>query len=166
MIAEIAIIVSIISVLIAGLSLGWNIYRDIIIKPKVKIKLSISTILQQGTRSRPEYVSIEATNFGPGVIKLSMIEMKNSDWQRRLLRKEEYAVVIEDYTNPISAKLPNKLDVGDKITLLLPYDQECLLNRGWSHVGIRDYFGCVHWASSKEVKSANQKWQEDFGEHN
>ena len=74
--SEIAIGISIISVLIAGLSLGWNIYRDVILKANVKISFAIMTLVQVGISARPEYVNITATNFGPGPVNLSMIEIK------------------------------------------------------------------------------------------
>lgn len=91
-----------------------------------------------------------------------MIQMKNSSWWKKVLRKEEFAVVIHDYENPLSEQLPRKLEVGEKIDLLLPYNGECLLHKGWSHVGISDYFGRTHWARRKDVTEANKKWQKDF----
>lgn len=163
--SEIAIIISIISVLLAGLSLGWNIYRDVVLKAKIKVSFSISTIVQQGDSTpRPEYVTITATNFGPGAVNLSMIEIKKSSWWKWLLRKEERAAMIHDYENPLSGQLPHKLEVGEKINLFLPFDESCFLKEEWSHVGINDYFGRTHWARRKDVKAATQKWKERFGQ--
>ena len=163
--AEIAIIISIISVQVAGLSLGWNIYRDVVLKAKVNISFGISTIVQRGGSDRPMYVNITATNFGPGAVNLSMVEVKNSSWWKWLLRKEEHAVVIHDYENPLSGQLPHKLEVGEKINLLFPYDENCFLKEGWSHIGVNDYFGRTHWASKKDVKAATQKWKKKFGQN-
>lgn len=91
-----------------------------------------------------------------------MVQMKDSSWWRWLLRKEKYAVVIHDYTNPLSGQLPYKLEVGAKFDLLFPYDAKCMLKNGWSHIGISDYFGRTHWAKSKQVKEAINKWKKDF----
>ncbi len=162
--SEIAIGISILSVLIAGLSLGWNIYRDVVLKAKVRISFAIMTLVQRGVSARPEYISITATNFGPGAVNLSMIEIKNSSWWRWLLRKVQRAAVIEDYENPISGKLPHKLEVGEKLNLLLPFNAQCFLKEGWSHVGVNDYFGRTHWARKKDVNVANQKWKKRFGQ--
>ncbi len=68
--AEIAIVISIMSVMIAGLSLGWNIYRDIVLKAKVKVSFGIVMLVSRGGSARPEYVNVTATNFGPGSVKL------------------------------------------------------------------------------------------------
>ena len=163
--AELAIVISIFSVAIAGLSLGWNIYRDIVLKAKIKISFGIRTIVQHGVEERPEYVIITATNHGPGSAKLSMVQMKNSSWWRWLFRKEKYAVIIHDYTNPLSGQLPHKLEVGEKIDILFPYNEECMLKNGWSHIGISDYFDRNHWAKSKQVKEAVEKWKKDFGKN-
>lgn len=161
--AEIAIIISIISAAIAGTSLGWNIYRDEVLKAKIKISFGVRTIIQYGNPARPEYVNITATNYGPGSVNLSMVQMKDSSWWRWLFRKEKYAVVIHDFNNPLSGQLPHRLEVGEKIDLLFHYNADCMLKNGWSHIGISDYFGRTHWAKSKQVKEAIDRWNKDFG---
>ena len=160
--AQIAIIISVISATIAGLSLGWNIYRDVILKAKVIIGISIVDIVEQGNPDVQLSINIAATNHGPGPVKLSMIQVKNSSWWRWLFRQEEYGIVLQDQTNPVSGKLPHKLEVGDSIDILLPYDNDCFLSHGWSHVGLNDYFGRVHWAPSKKVKVSVKQWKKDF----
>jgi hypothetical protein len=163
--AEIAIIISIISAAIAGLSLGWNIYREVVLKAKIKISFGIRTIIQYGNPVRPEYVNISATNHGPGSVNLSMVQMKDSSWWRWLFRKEKYAAVIHDFKNPLSGQLPHRLEVGEKIDLLFHYNGDCMLKNGWSHIGISDYFGRTHWAESKQVKEAIDRWNKDFGKN-
>lgn len=160
--AQIAIVISLISATTAGLSLGWNIYRDVILKAKIIIGISVVNIVEPGNPAAQSSISISATNHGPGSVKLKMIHVKNSSWWRWLLRKEKYGVVLQDQTNPDSWKLPHKLEVGDSIDIFLPYDNECFLSYGWSHVGINDYFGRVHWAPSKEIKTSIKQWKKDF----
>lgn len=161
--STIAIIVSIFSVGVAGLSLGWNIYRDVILKPKVDIMFGVRTIIAEALPHRPEYVVITATNFGPGSVNISMIQARNSSFWKRFIRKTKRAVIIHDYTNPLSAKLPAKLEMGDKIDLLLPYDKECLLKEEWTHIGVFDYYGNSHWAPKRHVKEARIHWLKDHG---
>jgi len=161
--AEIAIFISLFSACIAAVSLGWNIYRDIVLKAKVHIDFGIRTIIQHGNDERPQYVIITATNHGPGVINLSMVQMKVTSFFKWLFRKAKYAVVMHDYTNPLSGQLPHRLEVGEKIDILFPYDRDCLLHSGCSHVGISDYYGRNHWAKKQQVKEAVEQWQKDFG---
>ena len=160
--AEIALIISIVSALIAMLSLGWNIYRDIILKAKVRIDFGIKMIVQYLNPDRPEYIIITATNHGPGAVTLSMVYAKISSWWKWVLRKEKFAVVMHDFLNPKSGQLPHKLEVGEGIDLLFHYNADCLLKEGFTHVGIRDSFGRIHWAKSKNVREAVQRWERDF----
>jgi len=162
-IEHIAILISIISVLIASISLGWNIYRDVVLKAKVVVTFNVVHIIHETLPNKPQYLSLTATNFGPGPVNMSMICAKEAQLWRRLLRKTRHAVITPDYTNPMSAKLPHKVEVGDKIDLLLPYDKDCFLGSVFTHVGISDYFGRIHWAPWKQLKGAYKKWGEDFG---
>ncbi|MEW8338194.1 MAG: hypothetical protein AB2596_21470 [Candidatus Thiodiazotropha sp.] len=161
--AQVAIFISIVSACIAGISLGWNIYRDVIIKPKVDITFGVRTIVTVGSDDHPKYVIITATNFGPGATTISMIQARYAPLWRKLIRKVRNAVIIHDYENPLSGQLPSKLEVGDKIDLLLPYDENCLLKEEWTHIGVWDYFGKSHWAKVRHIKEARERWLRDFG---
>jgi hypothetical protein len=161
--AEFALLVSIFSVVIASLSLGWNIYRDVVLKARVDVSFAVVTLIDQSRRDRPQYLNIKATNFGPGVVTLSTIVVKDSRLWTRLMRQPRYAIITPDYTNPLSAKLPAKLEAGDKIELLLPYDKEAFLKERFNRVGLSDYFGRIHWARIREFKRARETWHKDFG---
>ena len=161
-IEQVAIIISIFSAGVALISIGWNIYRDVILKAKVRVTFGIRIIIHDTMPGRPKFVAITATNFGPGTINLSMIQAKHAPLWRRIFRKVEYAVIMYDYTNLMSTRLPAKVEPGDRIDLFLPYDVDCLLNREWTHVGIDDYFGRHHWAPRKQIKKARKEWLEEF----
>lgn len=158
----IALIISIFSVLVASLSLGWNIFRDVILKAKVDVTFAVVFIIHQSLPGRPQYLNIKATNFGPGPITISTICVREAPLWRRILRKVRFAIVTADYANSMSAKLPAKIDVGDKIELLLPYDNDCFLKSPFTDVGVSDYYGRIHWVSRKEFKRARATWIKDF----
>lgn len=160
---QLALIVSVVSALIASLALGWNIYRDVVLKPKVVVSFSIVLIVHETLPHRPQYMNIRATNFGPGAVTLSSIVARNAPLWRRILRKVEYAFITPDYTNALSARLPAKLETGDKVELLLPYDAECLLSKTLTHVGLTDFYGRSHWAPRNDMKKAHKEWRKDFG---
>jgi hypothetical protein len=161
---QIALFVSIVSAMIASLALGWNVYRDVVLKPKVVVSFSIVFIVHDSLPDKPQYMNIRATNFGPGTVNLSSIVARNAPYWRRLLRKVEYAFITPDYTNPMSGRLPTKLETGDKIELLLPYDAECLLSKTFTQVGLTDFFGRTHWALRKDMNKAHEKWSKDFAQ--
>ncbi len=74
---HIAILISIFSLMLAMLSLGWNIYRDVILKPRLKIRYELKTLVRPGSSSRENYIVLSATNYGPGKIRCDMIHFKN-----------------------------------------------------------------------------------------
>ena len=110
---KLAILISIGAIATSFLALGWNIYRDIILKPRLKVRLQISFIMH-GEYQSPSKISIEATNFGPNKIRCSAIHAKNATLWKRVFRKVEYAFIVHDYDDPYSTKLPCVLDVGEK----------------------------------------------------
>ncbi len=79
-----------------------------------------------------------------------------------LLRKYEGGFLIHDYENPLSGQLPQRLEVGENIDLLFPLDDKCLLTQTITHIGIRDSFDRVHWASHKDVKEAIKLFKEKY----
>ncbi len=160
---QVALLISIFSVLIASTSLGWNIYRDVVLKAKVDVSFSVVFILHETLPERPQYLNLKVVNFGPGVVNINTICIKEDQLWRRLLRKTKFAIVNADYSNPLSSRLPAKIEVGDKIELLLPYDKECFLKAHFTHVGVSDFYGRIHWAPMRQLKKTYESWNKDFG---
>ena len=160
---QLALVVSIVSALIASLALGWNIYRDVVLKPKVVVSFSVVVILHETLPERPHYLNITGTNFGPGSVTLNAIVAREAPFWRRALRIVRYALITPDYANQMSERLPKKLEPGDKVNMLLPFDRECLLERAEiTHVGLSDSYGRNHWASRKDTKKARREWAKEF----
>ena len=160
--AQLALLVSFISIPIALASLVWNIYRDVVLKAKVDVSFAVVFIIHETLQHRQQYLNLKITNFGPGVVNISTICVKEAEVWRLLLRKTRHAVINADYTNPMSARLPAKIEAGDKIELLLPYDSDCFLKSHFTHVGVSDYYGRVHWAPRQQLKKAYEYWHKDF----
>jgi len=69
---DIALLISILSVVIAGIALGWNIYRDLQ-RPTLRINFSVNEIIgTEGVVSHDNLI-ISGTNMGPGKIILNGI---------------------------------------------------------------------------------------------
>ncbi len=157
--------ISFLAVVIAAFSLGWNVYRDVILKPNLRVHFQVSTIVTPGHPEIPQrtFLDITSVNHGPGQIVCSMIHvrLKTSLW-RRLRRKPRQGVIPGVWTNPISGKLPSTLDVGQKLVLLLPYERDCFLSTDVTKVGILDTFGRTHWAPSRNLNDARQEYRKDF----
>jgi len=159
----IAVTVSAFSLLISGLSLGWNIYRDVLLKPRLKVRVSISFI-KHGEYESENYIFIYATNHGPGEIvcnsiamaKLSILRFLGINWFNK------YAHVMYDYTNQYSSELPKKLGIGETIQLPIPCSQDAYLSVNPTHVGIMDSYDKCHWASKTSLKGAKRSYFKKF----
>ncbi len=159
--SQIAILISVVSILVATFSLGWNVYRDVILKPKVVVSLAKKNIIGAGVTPSPDYIGIHAVNHGPGKVILNTIILKDSSFLKRLKKKEIHAVMMHDWTNPHSSSLPAKLDVGESIDLFAPYDKECFLKESYTHLGLSDSFGRSNWADVKDIIKLKEKWSQD-----
>ena len=155
--------ISFFSLLVAGLSLGWNIYRDVVLKPRLRVRFQVSTLVHPAMESRT-YLDVSATNHGPGRVTCNMIHVKTASLWRTLTRRIKHGVIVGDWTNPMSAKLPKVLEVGDRATFLIPYDKDCFLSGETTHIGVLDSFGRTHWAGRRNVEEARAVYQKDFGQ--
>jgi len=158
----IAILVSFLSLAIAGASLGWNIYRDVVLKPRAKVSVT-RIVLVPPHAPNSTNLKISAVNHGPGTIRLNIIRFKNATRSQRIRRKWTHGILNHDWENPLSGQLPKSLEVGEAIDLLFPWTDDNLFLRRPTHVGIMDSFGRTHWCSRKDVIKTQESWDEDFG---
>lgn len=155
--------ISLLALCIGAVSLGWNIYRDVVLKPRLKMRFSFSQILRPGFSKPLDTLVLSATNFGPGSINCSMIRLKEAPLWRRLLRQTKHAFMIYDYENPLSGKLPVCLEVGQSLDLLIRWQEDCFLRNTITHIGLSDSFGRTHWASYRDVRKARKLYVMHFG---
>lgn len=162
--ADVALLISAISVLIALFALGWNIYRDVIIKPKVRVRFQLSVVVQEGDipEERKKTVSFFATNHGPGPVMIQGIALKTT----KLFRKSRWAFYIPDYRDPISDRFPRKLEVGEEAKFVGPYEKGIFLGADFNKVGMWDSYGRYHWAPKRDIKTAKDLYAKEFGTAN
>jgi len=79
------IAISIAALAVSTFALGWNFYRDVVLKARVKVSIMISN-LHDGEAIRGPYVSITVTNHGPGPVHIESIHMAKMSWLRFLGR--------------------------------------------------------------------------------
>ncbi len=162
LIKYIPIAISIFSLMVSGISLGWNIYRDVVLKARLKVKFYIAHLISVGQHQNDTYVLLSATNFGPGEVICNLVCMKYRPFF--VVSKKEYkqGMIMHDYKNPLSAQLPHKLKVAETMQLLFKYDKDIFLKDKITHIGICDSFGREHYASRKDVQEAIKTFKKDF----
>jgi hypothetical protein len=157
--------VSLLSLLLASIALGWNVHRDVILKARVRVSFAVVRVMSvsQAVGQGKQYLRISTTNHGPGPVKIDIISGQNTQLWRMLLRRPQFFVILVDHTNPLNPRLPQRLEVGDTHTLLLPYDQNCFLSGDATHIGVADSFGRNHYAPRGHIRDARTQFQNDFG---
>jgi hypothetical protein len=156
------IIISVLSLLISVFTLGWNVYRDVILKPRARVSVSRGFITNQPLGAN-DFLFISAVSHGPGKIRLSMIWFRRSSLWLRLARRQSQGVLLHDWHNPQSGQLPVTLEVGEKVDFFFPWIKESVLSHSPTHLGLRDSFDRFHWAPYKEIRGLVRAWRKQFG---
>ena len=157
---EIALLVSFGSLLIAATSLGWNIYRDVVRKPALRISLMVGLIMHSTFKENLGRVVVTITNFGPGKTKAQMLQLRKTSWWRRLLRKQTLAALMPS-DDPLSSRLPAPLEVGDKVDLIFPFSPDVFLLQDFTQIGISDPFGRVYWCKRRDYREARRRYKKE-----
>jgi hypothetical protein len=155
---QIALLISFGSLLVAAISLGWNVYRDVIRKPKLVIKLMVGAIIFSKDK-HADRVVVTITNFGPGKSIAKMLQLRKTSWWRRLFRQQRFATLVHDYVDGLSGKLPAPLEVGDSVDLTFRFNSDLFLLRDFTHIGISDPFGCVYWCKRSNYRRARKQYK-------
>lgn len=159
--------ISLIAVGLAAVSLGWNIYRDLISKSaRVKVTGRISQIVAAGQKFGPEgppkQIVISVVNHGPGDTTLSVFELRIKK-NPCLFGKQQFATVLPDWKNPMSAQLPYELKVGQQTQFIFPFDSGSFLKLDLSGIGISDVFNKkTYRIKTRHVKELRYRWCEEF----
>ncbi len=157
----IALGISLVSLVLAAISLGWNIYRDIILKPRVHVSFNMAVVFHP-TLGNKSYLMVSATNHGPGNVRLTMAWLQQTPLWRRIFRCTKHAALLYDYHNPLSGKLPKVLEVGDSLDLLFLPDEKCFITEPWTHVGVGDSFGRKHWLLESRSRKPGETFINDL----
>jgi len=156
-----AIWISFISLAIAAIALGWNIHRDLL-KPTLKVDFGQNLLFgEEGVEG--QLLVITGTNHGPGRLILSGIILRKPwDSIKKFFRRARRGYLFYDYKNPLSAKFPCELDVGERKHFILKYNKDCFLKEDFTCIGISDSFGRVHWVKKAKYKRAKRQFEKDF----
>lgn len=154
-----ALVVSVLSLIIAALAMGWNVYRDVVLKPRLKVRVAVVQTIVPGVGATGKYVNVAGTNHGPGAITVQQVYGTDVGRIRRLLGDKSGFIVI----NPSMGELPCRLDVGETVNLMFPYDRDVFIRNRAKRLGLIDSFDKWHSAKRSELRAAHKSYLEDFG---
>lgn len=157
-----ALYVSIGSFLIAAFALGWNVYRDVVLKPRVRVSLNVSEIVVSGQGSQKQVVALSCVNLGPGDVFLKSVFAQNTSFWIRLTKRRKGYFVMHERSDGYGGSLPTRIGVGETLNLFWDYEPKCLLIHEFTKVGVVDSFGRAHWARRNQVERARRQYRADF----
>ncbi|MBD2551650.1 hypothetical protein H6G65_19195 [Microcystis elabens FACHB-917] len=159
--ALLALLISGLSVAVASLSLGWNIYRDVIARPRVNMRMGVRQIVEDGESVNGYVVWVRCVNLGPGKVTLEVLVVR-SGFLKRLKDTQGQFGFIKFVASAIpgGSSLPLTLDPGEYADLLIPLNYDTFLGSTYTMLGIRDFHGRIHWAPSKDIRDARQQWKD------
>lgn len=150
---------STIALILAIFTLGWNIFRDVVNRNRVRVTGLIGPLVGPADKTTDHcHIVITAVNCGPAPNTLSGISLQKSKFGKR----PEYAFALEDWKNPHSARFPHTFGVGEQAQYIFPFNKGCLLKMEPTKIGLWDVFGKTHWMNRRVVKRMVGAWQKEF----
>ena len=146
-----ALCISLLALFVGCANVVWSVYKEISLRARVRVKFGCRLICHQTFPKPLERVILSAVNHGPGPVRLGMVVYRKSSLWRRIRRKIERGVIMHDYTDPISGRLPCKLDVGESIDIMLGTPDQMTVSEDTTGIGINDTFGRSHWALRRDI---------------
>ena len=150
-----ALVISLIALFLSGANLGWNIFKEIGLRARLRIRFGLKSIHHETFETHLSRFVFSVTNLGPGKVKIQMLQLRDARLWRRLLRRCRYAALIHDYKHPLGGRLPYDLEVGEGMDLTFPIENS-FVAEGYTHIGISDSFGRVHWCKRSEMREAHR----------
>jgi len=144
--AAVAIVISICALMVSCFSLGWNIYRDIIAKPRFRVSLRIGRWTYSTKRIYAPDLDLAVVNFGPGllVVRNAVIRTRPAFWS--WLENDSSIELV------LAENLSAELEKGQRVIIQVPNLHECILDKRPFGIGIRDACGRIRWAPKGELK--------------
>ncbi len=157
--STLGLVISFFALGIAGLALGWNMYRDYKCHSKVRIYAQIKDQPTNiSTKLKGKYIAISVVNLGPREVEIETLWAANISFFRKAFLKG-YGVMLHPVVN---FQLPNKIKPGEKIDLLVPFHEDCFLKDKFSNLGVMDCFDREHWVKKTELWSLYREYEKSF----
>lgn len=161
---NVAIAISAFSLVVSFTSLGWNIYKEFCLKPRLKVGVAVVMIGGEAVPGgRQSKIAFMAVNHGPGEITITGVTLDPTRKQKRADDISSYLLFHEN-DSPFGTPLPATLKVGGEARIIIPYNEKSFLSRKFRRVGLMDSFKRDHWAPAKDLRRAEEEYTKDFGE--
>ncbi|HEU0050308.1 MAG TPA: hypothetical protein VFQ43_22160 [Nitrososphaera sp.] len=84
-------------------------------------------------------------------MKLDSLFLRKFSIGKKITRRIEHAYLMHDFKHPFGGHLPAELETGQRIDLSFAPDQCKFLDDNFTHIGISDSFGRLHWCKKRDM---------------
>jgi hypothetical protein len=155
--------VSFVSVSVAFLALGWNVYRDVLLRARTKVTAYVSYVVSGEITTGP-FITVRLTNLGPGRVVLTNLVVRRVGLWARLSKAQANATINYDHTNHFNVAFPLTVGEQDYTSQLLNFERECFLKFNWNRFGFMDSLNRYHYVRKKDLRELKRKYREDFSD--
>ena len=104
-----AVVLSSASIAIALISLLWNIYKELLLRPRSMSSCGLSLVYADGKYS-DRFIDLQLTNKGPGKLILTNIVCFEGGVLKKVIGKQQMATINYDWENAYNPRMP--VEVG------------------------------------------------------
>lgn len=143
------LVISSLSFLVSIGAFFWSVYRDIILKPKMRVRIQI---LEEAFGKEEPRVILSIVNHGPGRVKYNLLLMKRVSarlWDRVRRRNTKYFAIDKP-------TITGDLERGDRSDHVLPF---AIPTVDFTHLGVQDTFGRTHWAPKRDIRDLRKTYE-------
>jgi len=152
------IVISVLSLAIAAFALGWNVYRDVVLKAKLKVTVATMGVFA-GSAHAGWFLQLAGVNFGPGVLTVfSITARKSPRWWQWRQKPEYYYVMANNPASQYGDQLPARLELGQQVRVALSTE---LYDQDWSTIGLQDTFGRTHWVKTASYSQVRRRFLDE-----
>jgi hypothetical protein len=138
--------ISIAALLVGMISLGWQIYKELGLRARLVVSVSVEICANSNTSVATERVVARVANHGPGEVTITKLVISD---RRRGAKDLHYICVHPKSAH--SGPLPCHLKTGEQYATSFPINREGWLSAKPKRFGALDAFDRVHWASSNDI---------------
>lgn len=161
--ADWALIISLVSAMMAVASFVWNVWSKFIY-PKATVRVAISVVsFIPDDQGIGQFITVRATNYGPGPVTLHTLMTRQRaaglrrQWRYGVLNPlHNFPAEAETSIGPFGGGLPKRIEFGEDFEVYLTIRHEALRDEPIVDIGFHDIFGRHHWAPRKQVSKVRQ----------
>ena len=155
--------ISVGSLAMSCLALGWNIYREILLRPRLRVRMSLGCLAHMKGSPSPmlftneqdlagpdeatvgqQFIVISVVNLGPGSVEVHSIPAIGQ-------RKGNFSLV-PDMKDLTFSRLPAKLTHGETANFKVAPTEATFLLDSVRRLGLRDQYGRMHWVPKRNFR--------------